>query len=205
MNLSTLRLAALAALVPVLVAFADAPWKTFRQRFIAHRWAERMVLFSIELNLALLWVLAKLLVGRDAAIAPPGWEAVLAGAGAGLAWAGALFAVWAKFTLGRWFSASFGVKPGHELVTHGPYAVVRHPIYTGTLVMGAGVAVAWDSWLSVGFVLLFAVPFALHAAIEEQMFAAHFGDAWSAYKARVPSMVPGWRPRTATATPSPPR
>ena len=195
MNEGTARWTALAALAVALLAFADAPWRTFRQRFVAHRWAERMVLFSIELNLFLLWVLAKVLVGRDASLAPGGLEAAFAWAGTVLAWAGALFAVWAKLTLGRWFSASFGVKHGHELVTHGPYAVVRHPIYTGTLVMIAGLAVAWDSWLSLGFAVLLVVPLAMHAAIEEQMFTAHFGDAWQAYRARVPSMVPGWKPR----------
>ena len=195
MNEVSARWTALAALAVALLAFADAPWRTFRQRFVAHRWAERMVLFSIELNLFLLWVLAKVLVGRDASLAPGGLEAAFAWAGTVLAWAGALFAVWAKFTLGRWFSASFGVKHGHELGTHGPYAVVRHPIYTGTLVMVAGLAVAWDSGLSLGFAVLLAVPLAMHAAIEEQMFAAHFGDAWQAYRVRVPSMLPGWKPR----------
>src|SRR5439155_24218173 len=54
-SLMTLRLAALSALLPLLVAYADTPWRTFGQRYVAHRWPERMVLFSIELNLLLLW------------------------------------------------------------------------------------------------------------------------------------------------------
>jgi protein-S-isoprenylcysteine O-methyltransferase Ste14 len=189
------RWAALAALGVVLLAFADAPWKTFRQRYVAHRWAERMVLFSIELNLVLLWTLTKVLVGRDAAIAPVGAEIAVAWEGAILAWIGAAFAIWAKFTLGRWFSASFGIKPDHALVTSGPYRIVRHPIYTGLVVMGVGLGVAYDSWLTVGFALLFVIPFALHAAIEEQMLAKHFGEAWSAYAFRTPRIVPGWKPR----------
>lgn len=195
MSLSTLRLAALGALIPVIVAYADTPWRTFGQRYVAHRWPERMVLFSIELNLLLLWALAKLLVGRDAAVAPDSLRAVFAGAGALLAWAAAGFAVWAKLTLGRWFSASFAVKPGHELVTRGPYAIVRHPMYTALITMGVGLAIAWNSWITVGFALIYAVPFWMHTAIEEQMLEAHFGDEWRAYKARVPRLVPGWRGR----------
>ena len=193
MSLMTLRLAALGALIPVLVAYADAPWRTFGQRYVAHRWPERMVLFSIELNLFLLWALAKLLVGRDAPVAPDSLRAVFAGAGALLAWGAAAFAVWAKLTLGRWFSASFAVKPGHELVTRGPYAIVRHPIYTAFVLLALGLAIAWDSWVTVGFALIYAVPFWMHTAIEEQMLEAHFGDAWRNYRARVPRLVPGWR------------
>jgi protein-S-isoprenylcysteine O-methyltransferase Ste14 len=197
----TLRLAALGALIPLLLAFADTPWRTFGQRYLAHRWAERMVLLSIELNLLLLWALAKLLVGRDVRIAPYELRFVFAGAGVLIAWAAAAFAVWAKLTLGRWFSASFGVKPMHVLITRGPYAIVRHPMYTALVVLGVGLGMAWNSGVSVGFALLYLPLFWMHTAIEEQMFEAHFGDEWRAYKARVPRLVPGWRMRL-TATPS---
>ena len=195
LDLATLRLAALAALVPLAVAVADTPLRTFGQRYVAHRWAERLVLFSIELNLLLLWALAKLFLGRDAALAPEAAQLALAGAGAVLAWAGAAFTVWAKFTLGRWYSASFGVKLGHELVAHGPYAIVRHPMYTGLLVLGIGLGVAYDSALTLGLALVFVVPLVLHALIEEQLFARHFGSTWDAYRANVPMLVPGLRPR----------
>ena len=195
MGLATLRLAALAALVPLLIAYADTPLRTFGQRFVAHRWAERLVLFSIELNLVLLWILAKLFLDRDASLSPQGGELAVAAIGAALAWAGMAFTVWAKWTLGRWFSASFGVKQGHELVTRGPYALVRHPMYLGLLVFGAGLGIAYDSALSLGLALLFSVPLLLHALIEEQMFARHFGDEWRDYRARVPMLVPGWKPR----------
>jgi protein-S-isoprenylcysteine O-methyltransferase Ste14 len=197
MSLATLRTMALAALVPVLLAYLDAPFRTFRQRFVEHRWAERLVLFSIELNLLLLWLLARVLLGRDAPLAPSGAQPGLAVAGGTLAWAGALFAAWAKLTLGRWFSASFGIKPGHELVTRGPYAVVRHPTYLGLIALGAGLGIAYDSALTLGIALAFAVPFVLHALIEEQMLARHFGQAWRDYAARVPRLVPGWPRRRA--------
>jgi len=193
MSLTTLRLAAAAAIVPTLLAYVDTPWRTFGQRWVAHRWAERMVLLSIELNLLLLWLVAKLLVNRDAGLAPESWSGGLAWAGLVLAWSGACLAIWAKLTLGRWFSASFAVKQGHELVTHGPYAIVRHPIYAGLLLLGVGLGVAWDTALTTAFAALYAVPFWLHTVFEEQMLAEHFGDAWSSYKRRVPRIVPGWR------------
>ena len=197
MSLATLRNLALAACLPVLIAYLDAPFRTFRQRFVAHRWAERLVLFSIELNLFLLWLLARVFLGRDAALAPSGLETPFAAAGAALAWAGALFAAWAKLALGHWFSATFGIKPGHELVTRGPYAVVRHPMYLGLITLGAGLGIAYDSALTLGIALAFVVPFALHALIEEQMFAQHFGAAWEAYAKRVPRLFPSVRRRRA--------
>ena len=181
--------------MPLLVAYLDTPFATFGQKFVVHRWAERLVLLSIELNLLLLWALAKLLLARDVSLAPEGAEVALAAAGMLLAWAGAGFTVWAKLTLGRWFSASFGIKPEHELITRGPYAFVRHPMYTGLLVLGAGLGVAYNSAVTLGVALVFTVPLVLHALIEEQLFARHFGLAWSAYRARVPMLVPGWHPR----------
>ncbi len=204
MDEGTARWTALAALGLVLIAYADAPFRTFRQSYVTHRWAERMVLFSIELNLFLLWTLAKVLVGRDARIAPVGAGISTAWIGAALAWVGALFAIWSKVALGRWFTASFGIKRDHELVTSGPYRIVRHPIYTGLLAMLIGLGITFDSWLSVGFAVLFAIPLALHAAIEEQMLASHFGDAWRAYALTTPRIVPLWKPRPRTEAPTAP-
>lgn len=196
MSLANLHLAALAALLPVLVAYADTPFRTFGQKFVVHRWAERLVLFSMELNLLLLWALAKLFLGRDLPLSPAAhFDVPLAVAGVLVAWLGAALAVWAKLTLGRWFSASFGVKPEHELVTTGPYAIVRHPMYTALVLLGIGLGVAFDSVLTVAMALLFLVPFLLHTYIEEQIFVQHFGDAWRDYAARVPRLVPGWRGR----------
>ncbi len=186
-----LHLAAIAALLPVLVVYADTPFRTFGQKFVVHRWAERLVLLSMELNLLLLWALAKVFLGRDADLGPGGWDTGLALAGVSLAWAGAALAVWAKLTLGRWFSASFGVKPDHALITTGPYAIVRHPMYTALLTMGVGFALAANSAVTLGVAVLFAVPFTLHTYVEEQIFTQHFGDAWREYAARVPRLVPG--------------
>ena len=177
----------------MLLVYVDTPWRTLGQRTVAHRLAERMVLLSIELNLLLLWLLAKLLVNGDAGLAPESWGWGLAWVGFALAWSGAALTIWAKLTLGRWFSGSFAVKQGHELVTTGPYAIVRHPIYIGLLTLGVGLGVAWDSALTTLFAALYAVPFWLHTVIEEQMLAAHFGETWSEYKRRVPRIVPGWR------------
>ncbi|HXC97510.1 MAG TPA: isoprenylcysteine carboxylmethyltransferase family protein [Edaphobacter sp.] len=55
---------------------------------------------------------------------------------------GLLFAVWARRHLGSNWSQAVTVKQGHELITTGPYALVRHPIYTGILTGFLGTAIA---------------------------------------------------------------
>ncbi len=187
--------ACLAAVLAVVLVVIDAPLRTFRQKYTTSRWPERLVLLSIEVNFVLVWVMVVLLLGRDARLAPAAWAVPCAVAGAVLACAGSALAVAARLRLGRWFTGTFGIKPGHELVTDGPYAIVRHPMYTGALTMIAGCALAWRSVGTLVLAAALALPFWLHTAIEEPMFAAHFGDAYREYQKRVPRLVPGWKRR----------
>lgn len=187
--------ACLAAVLAVVLVVIDAPLRTFRQKYTTSRWPERLVLLSIEVNFVLVWVMVVLLLGRDARLAPAAWSAPCAAAGALVACAGSALAVAARLRLGRWFTGTFGIKPGHELVTDGPYAIVRHPMYTGALTMIAGCALAWCSVGTLVLAVALALPFWLHTAIEEPMFAAHFGDAYREYQKRVPRLVPGWKRR----------
>lgn len=183
----------LVAGLALVVAFLDAPLQTLGQRYGRNRWAERLVLLSIEMNLVLLWALFVPYARRDLALAPAGWSAPVAVAGAVLALAGAALAIAAKLRLGRWFTVSFAIKHGHELVTDGPYAIVRHPIYTGALAWLLGCAFAWRSLGTLILAVALAVPFLFHTWIEEPMLESHFGEAWRAYRQRVPRLVPGWR------------
>ena len=62
--------------------------------------------------------------------------------GAAVTVGGLLFAVWARRHLARNWSSAVTIKQGHELITTGPYALVRHPIYTGILTGFLGTAIA---------------------------------------------------------------
>jgi protein-S-isoprenylcysteine O-methyltransferase Ste14 len=175
-----------------LIAFVDAPLRTFRQPFLVARHHERLVLFSIELNLILLWVMAKVFFGMDRSLADPGAAAALAWAGVLVTACGVGIAATARWRLGRWFSATFGIKRDHELITAWPYSMVRHPMYTGIVLGMAGTALVWNSALTLLLAGLMAVPFTFHTVYEELLLEQHFGERFHAYRERVPRLVPFW-------------
>jgi protein-S-isoprenylcysteine O-methyltransferase Ste14 len=98
--------------------------------------------------------------------------------------------LWARFTLGRNWSADVVLKQDHELIVRGPYRYVRHPIYSGGLLMMMGWAV-WSghfvSWISLVVVL---VILWLKASAEEKLMTEHFGSAYREYKKRVKALIP---------------
>ena len=104
--------------------------------------------------------------------------------------AGAAFTVWARITLGRNWSAEVTFKQDHELIESGPYALTRHPIYTGLIVMALGTAISYGRAL--GFALLLALCGGLwwKARQEEQIMSRHFPDAYADYKMRVRAIIP---------------
>jgi len=174
--------------------FLDAPLKTFGQSFVARRGRERLVMLSFELDLIALWAVATFLLHWRWPLAPQSAAPALALAGLAVTLAGAGLAVWGKLTLGRWFSATFGVKVGHELRTDGPYAITRHPIYTGLLTVLVGAALVQNSGLTLLLAAAMAVPFFFHTVYEESLFEGHFGPAYFEYQRRVPRLLPWPRP-----------
>lgn len=104
--------------------------------------------------------------------------------------AGAAFTVWARVTLGRNWSAEVTFKQDHELIQSGPYALARHPIYTGLIVMALGTAI--DYGRPIGFALLIALCGGLwwKARQEEWVMNRHFPDAYAEYKQRVHAIIP---------------
>jgi len=112
------------------------------------------------------------------------------GVASALTAAGLLFAVWARRHLGANWSGTVTIKQGHELIVTGPYAFVRHPIYTGLLVAIAGSALAVGEWRGVAAIALAALSFAMKLRLEERFMEQQFGDAYREYRRRVPALVP---------------
>ncbi len=107
-----------------------------------------------------------------------------------ITWAGVLFAIWARVTIGRNWSASVTLKRSHELVQAGPYRFVRHPIYSGMLLAFAGGALFLDRVGSLIALLIMLAVYSWKAHQEEQLLAAHFGDSWQSYRKTTRAIVP---------------
>jgi protein-S-isoprenylcysteine O-methyltransferase Ste14 len=110
--------------------------------------------------------------------------------GAGVTIAGLLFAVWARVHLGRNWSRSVTIKQDHELITTGPYAVVRHPIYTGILTGLVGTAIALSQVRGLIVVALFFLAFWIKLRMEEEWMRSQFGEVYSTYAHQTAALVP---------------
>jgi len=102
----------------------------------------------------------------------------LAVAGVALTWIGIAIALWARWNLGQYWSASVTLKEGHELIRTGPYAYFRHPIYSRLDLAAVGGALAIDKWRCLAGVGLIVLGYWIKARKEESLLAAQFGKAF---------------------------
>jgi len=114
--------------------------------------------------------------------------AEVAAVGSALCVVGVAFAIWARVTLGRNWGMPMTRHDAPELVTSGPYAYVRHPIYTGVLAMLIGTALVYPLAAVPSLIVL---PYFLFSARrEEHDMHQQFPDAYPAYKKRSKMLVP---------------
>jgi protein-S-isoprenylcysteine O-methyltransferase Ste14 len=108
-----------------------------------------------------------------------------------LAIAGFTFTWWARVHLGRLWSSSVSRKADHHIVDTGPYAIVRHPIYTGIILASFATAAlrgTAQAWLGMAVMTL---GWYIKARLEERFLRDELGaDAYGAYSRRVPMLVP---------------
>lgn len=110
-----------------------------------------------------------------------------------LTFAGAALLCWARFALGKFFSADVTLKQGHQLIQSGPYALVRHPIYTGINLAVAGTALEIGEWRGVLAFALVVIMHIIKARQEEALMAAQFGDEYSLYRRHSGFLIPRFR------------
>jgi protein-S-isoprenylcysteine O-methyltransferase Ste14 len=102
---------------------------------------------------------------------------------------GLAFAIWARLHIGRNWGTPMSQKKDPELVTSGPYHLVRHPIYSGILVAGIGTAVAL-SWAWLIVVALVGIYFVYGATVEERYLTKEFPETYPAYRRSTKMLVP---------------
>lgn len=174
------------AAAALVLPFLDIARRTFAGRsWLRRATRPRIVLAVLEVATLVAWLAVR---GRWRFL--PEQDAAVAIAGAVLALTGALFTAWSKAVLGRHFSPQLGVQEGHRLITTGPYAVVRHPMYLGIIDFIIGTALYLNDVALFAAGLLFIVWFSAQSRVEERLFDAHFGAEWRDYRDRTPRLFP---------------
>jgi protein-S-isoprenylcysteine O-methyltransferase Ste14 len=149
------------------------------------RWA-RFAGIRIVIILAVLLLLRlRVLRGHRAVTADP-W---LQGIGLALFVLGLALAIWARVYIGRNWGMPMSEKADPELVTTGPYSVIRHPIYSGIILAMIGTALAVSLyWLTA--VALVGAYFLYSATMEERYMTEVFPDAYPRYKKSTKMLIP---------------
>lgn len=188
------RWTAIAWLVPTVMALQGA-WRgrhargrTVGRPFTQIPWWLYCVVGTAGLLLSIrTWRPLPVARSRPTSVAASVSGGLLSGLGIGLI-------VWGRVALGEMYnvSSALGVRlyTGHRLITSGPFAIVRHPMYLGAFIAGLGALLVYRTWTMVLILACFPV-FVARARLEDEALAGEFGEAWQTYGRR----VPGWVPR----------
>jgi protein-S-isoprenylcysteine O-methyltransferase Ste14 len=103
--------------------------------------------------------------------------------------AGIGFAIWARRHLGRNWGMPMSLQQDHELVTTGPYRLVRHPIYSGILLAVLGSALAQSIVWFLPLVI-WGIYFVYSAKVEERLMSQEFPRVYPAYQAKTKMLIP---------------
>lgn len=104
--------------------------------------------------------------------------------------AGLAFSVWARAHLGSNWSGTVTVKQGHALIRTGPYALLRHPIYTGLLLGFIGTALWRDQWRAWLAVLIVVAALWYKLRLEERWMGETFGELYAQYRHQTYALIP---------------
>jgi len=124
-------------------------------------------------------------IGRVSAGWFPGWL------GVGLMVAGIALRAWSTRVLGRFYTRTLQIDAGHRIVQQGPYKLVRHPGYSGSLLVWIGASLATANWITFAIVTLVCViAYIYRMRSEEAMLVASFGQEYEEYIRRTKRLIP---------------
>ena len=107
-------------------------------------------------------------------------------------WLGLALRVWAVAALGRAFRTTVEVDAGQAVVSSGPYRWVRHPSYTGLLLIVAGCGLASGHWLALIVCVVLPLPALVRRIhVEEAEMVGVLGDPYGEYQRRTKRLIPG--------------
>jgi len=122
----------------------------------------------------------------------PGHPLVYTVISACLILAGIAIRWWAILTLGRFFSVDIALQKEHRIIQEGPYRRIRHPAYSGLLIIFLGMGIAFHNWFSL---ILIVAPitalFLYRIKIEEAALGEELGTAYLEYRRSTKKLLPG--------------
>jgi len=125
------------------------------------------------------FVVSGILAGKQIAMLPT-WSYYI---GITLMLLGIAIRQWAMAVLGRFFSSVLGTQQKHKVVDNGPYHFVRHPSYTGVLLLQLGIGLSMQSWGAILIILLiYGLAFGYRMHVEEKILVAELGESYTLYK-----------------------
>jgi protein-S-isoprenylcysteine O-methyltransferase len=138
---------------------------------------------------------ASIILWRPLPVEPRGiLRAVAAVTGGVLAGSGLALVLWGRLALGSLYGVSSAVgarlHADHRLITHGPFAYVRHPMYLGIQLASLGGLLLCRTWTMVFLNVAF-LGLIVRARREDDALRLEFGEEWEAYRSRVPGWLPG--------------
>jgi protein-S-isoprenylcysteine O-methyltransferase Ste14 len=99
--------------------------------------------------------------------------------------------VWSKVALGRYFTYSVHTSTDQPVIAAGPYRVLRHPSYTGIMLMVIGLGAVWGNWAGlVAVTVLTMVGLSYRIRVEERALLADLGDRYEAFAAHRKRLIP---------------
>ena len=154
------------------------------REFPVWRFLRLSILAATFLLLFAQWIRIGFLGWRFVPVTPAIFES-----GFVLALAGITLALWARFHLGR----NWSDKVDHELIRSGPYAYLRHPIYSGVLLGVAGTAIVVGEWRGAIAFCMLLVNYSIKARREEKILSVQFGEAFELHKQEAGFLLPKLR------------
>src|SRR5262249_29354442 len=99
--------------------------------------------------------------------------------------------IWANQTLGKFYTSTLRIAERQQIIQQGPYKILRHPGYSGILLMWVGAGLATANWMATAIIILVMIASYRYRVIsEEAMLLSTFGEEYQAYSARTWRLLP---------------
>jgi len=172
-------------------------WLRVKRTKTAESWAQRL---GTILPMVLVF---ELLFSRSMRVGPLGLrflpdEAWISWCGIALTTFGVAVAIWARHCIGQYWSARVTLKEGHRVIKAGPYALVRHPIYTGMLLAAMGTGLVIGEWRGVLGAAVMWLAHTHKARREEALLTKELGEEYSSYRKSTGFLFPRLRRASGT-------